>query len=455
VSDRFLRITLAAFVVGLAAHNLAMAGLWDLGIRGAALDVVAAWKETLLAVALVVALWTTRRLPLGTWPDRLAVAYALVIVLYALIPQDWLGGDATTRGVLYALRHDLTPVAAYALGRLAGRAIHNRRAIIGTIAGTGVAVALLGLADVYLIPLQWWRDSGVPGWFAEQLGLVYSKGLSGLPENWVLNTGDEQHPLRRLTSTFLSPLATGYMLVVVLLLLLAVRRPRWWQVACLIVCSVGLLFTHTRAALVGLAAGLVVLAFLQRRIVLVGLAVAVIVVGVGFVRVFPHIGPETSYTQAELDVLREHAAQNPGAATDPLSPGEASAASHLRNLRDGIETVLRHPQGFGLGNAGVTAARTKVKIQAGESTYTEVGVEAGLLGMLLFLAWNVALVLRLGRREAGLAAVLVAVLVLGLQTDVIGVHWLAVVVWALAGAAVTNGEEGDGERSRTQSNALG
>jgi hypothetical protein len=436
VSKRLLLVVPAVFVVGLALHNVAMASLWDAGVRGGALDVVAAWKETLLAVALVVALWTTRRVPLGTWPDRLALAYALAIVLYALVPQDWLGGEATTRGILYALRHDLTPVAAYALGRIAGRAITDRRVTLAVIAGTGVAVALVGLADVYLVPLQWWRDSGVPGWFAEQLGLVYSEGLSGLPENWVLNTGDEEHPLRRLTSTFLSPLASGYLLVVALVLLLAVRRPRGWQIACIAICAVGLLFTHTRAAMLALAVALLALALFQRRVLLVGLAVGVIVLGAGFVKVFPEIGPGTSYTQAELEFLRANAAAHPGVDTDPLSPGESSTASHLRNLRDGIETVLRHPQGYGLGNAGVTASRTGLEPAAGESTYTELGVEAGLLGALLFLAWNVTLVLRLRRRAAGLAAVLVAVLVLGLQTDVIGVHWLAFVVWLLAGAAV-------------------
>ena len=57
----------------------------------------------------------------------------------------------------------------------------------------------------------------MPGWFREQLGLDYSPGLSGLPENWVYNPGDER-PLRRLVSTFLSPLATAYLLVVAILL---------------------------------------------------------------------------------------------------------------------------------------------------------------------------------------------------------------------------------------------
>ncbi|HEY4620872.1 MAG TPA: hypothetical protein VIG93_04165, partial [Gaiellaceae bacterium] len=111
--------------------------------------------------------------------------------------------------------------------------------------------------------------------------------------------------------------------------------------------------------------------------------------------------------------------------------------SHLRNLRDGLETVIGHPQGYGLGNAGVVAKRTGVEIKAGESTYTELGVDAGIAGLVAFVLWSLALLRGLWRREAWLAAAFAAVLLLGLQTDVIGVHWVAVVVWAAAGIAVS------------------
>jgi hypothetical protein len=105
-------------------------------------------------------------------------------------------------------------------------------------------------------------------------------------------------------------------------------------------------------------------------------------------------------------------------------------------LRDGLETVVRHPHGYGLGNAGSTAARTSVEIKAGESTYTELGVETGLLGALVFVAWSLALGWRSLRGVPWVGAAFVATLVLGLQTDVIGVPWLAYVLWALAGSAV-------------------
>ena len=166
---------------------------------------------------------------------------------------------------------------------------------------------------------------------------------------------------------------------------------------------------------------------------------ASLVVGVGFVKAFPHIGPSTSYTQAELDDPPRAGQQHPGVSDDPLSAGDASTSSHLRNLRDGIRIVVHHPQGFGLGNAGVSASRTGVKIKAGESTYTELGVDTGLAGLVAFCAWMVAVLLALWRRSAWLSAAWVAMLAIGVQTDVIGVHWIAYVLFALAGAAIGGG----------------
>lgn len=425
---------LYVLIVGLALHNFAMAELWDLGVRGFWLDVVSAWKEVVLAVALAIVIWNRRGLPFNaTLCDWLALAFGALVVLYAILPQDWLGGGATAKGALYGVRHDLIPVAAYFLGRGLALTATDLRRLGLTIVATACGVAAFGLVDVYAIPLQWWRDSGAPGWFEEQLGLVY-RGLSGLPENFVYNTGDER-PLRRLVSTFLSPLASSYLMVVALLLLAtwrpatrAHRRFAAWLGAVVLV-SAGLLWTHSRSSYLALACGLVAIAVVRRAAAYVVAAVAVAAVGAAFVQVYPHIAPETRFTPRELEIQRAGAAN--GAATNGVS--DASTESHLRNLRDGIETVVRHPWGFGVGNAGVTAFRTDVELKAGESTYTELGVETGLLGALVFVAWSLALVLRVLPRSAWIGASLVAVFALALQTDVIGVPWLAYVLWALAG----------------------
>jgi hypothetical protein len=433
VTGRVARISLVVLAVGLAVHNLAMALLWQAGLRGGALDVAAAWKEAVLVVAFVAAVAAVGSVPRLLWADRLALAYGALVVLYWVVPQSWLDGGATPKGELYALRHHLLPLGAYALGRLVTLDRTWWRRIGLTIVGVGCGLAAWGLVDVYLVPLQTWRDSGVPDWFHDQLGLTY-RCLSYLPENWILNT-DEESPVRRLVSTFLSPLATAYTLVVTCLLLAAVR-PRRWTLAAGTLAYAGLLWTHTRAAFIALPAGLLVLAALRRSVPLASLAAGSVVASVVFVALFPTIGPQTSYTPSELLCLRENAAVEGVASDDPLSAGESSTSSHLTALRDGIRTVARHPWGYGLGNSGVSASRTGVEVKAGESSYTELGVDAGVLGLAALVGWLVALAVALRARSAWLTASVAAVAVLGLQTDVIGIHWLSVVVFALAGSAL-------------------
>jgi hypothetical protein len=434
-TEWFGRSALVVLVVGLALHNAAMAQLWDAGVRGGMLDAVAAWKEVLLLVALLAVAWKVRTRPGVVAVDVLAASYAVVVLLYALIPQDWLGGEATTKGELLALRHHLLPVAGYALGRLVAAWWTDRSQLGALVALTAAGIAVVGLVDLALLDLQAWRESGVPGWYREQLGLDY-EGLSGLPENWVYNTGDEENPIRRLVSTFLSPLASAYAFVVGLVFV--VSRPfRWWWGVVGVLLYGGLLYSHTRAAFAALAIGLVVLAVAQRRLAPALVAVASVAVAAGFLLAYPTLGPSTSYTDEELEFLRENAEREPGESSDPFSPSESSAESHWQSLREGVRAVLEHPQGYGLGNAGVVAKRTGVEVRAGESTYTELGVDAGIAGMAAFVLWSVALLVALLRREAWLGAAFAAILLLGLQTDVIGVHWLAVTVWAAAGIAIS------------------
>jgi hypothetical protein len=428
-------VALYAFLLGLAVHNIVMALLYGGGIRGNALEAIAAWKEGILLVAVARVAWDAwraRRLPFRPgWVDVLALAFAAIVVLYALIPQSALGGGAGPKALLYALRHDLVLVVAYFLGRSIRP---DLRKAAWTMAGAAAAVAVWGLIDAYAIPLQWWRESGAAGWYGSELGHGY-QGLSGLPQNFVYNTGDETHPLRRLVSTFLSPLATSYMLVVALLLL--APRARGRKVLLAVPIAAGLAWTASRASWLALAVGLVVLAAVARRLWPLAAAALVIGLGIGFAKAYTDIGPGTSFTKSELVYQHEQSLKHPGASHDPLSVNESSISSHWRNLRDGLQTVGDHPQGFGLGNAGATAQRFGVKLQAGESNYTELGVETGIAGLLLFLAWSIALLAGLIRSgAAALAAALAAVLVLAIQTDAIGVHWLAYSLWWLCGSAV-------------------
>lgn len=432
---------LYAFIVGLALHNLVMVLLYDAGARGTSLTLIQAWKETLLATALArlsLAAVRARTLPFRPGAvDLLAGGFALVVLVYAVLPQELLGGDADSDSIAYGVRHALLPVAAYAVGRALPLGADELQRLAAAVLGTAAAVAAFGIVELYAVPLDWWRSSGAPAWFRDQLGHDY-EGLSGLPENFVYNAGDER-PLRRLVSTFLGPLATAYMLCVGLLLVAA--RPSRLALASAPLLVTALALTHTRAAFLALAGALCVLAVIRRTIWSVVAAAAVIVLGLASVSAYEHIAPRTTFTAEELRYHRDQARRNPDGDHGPLDPDEPSLSSHLRNLRDGLETVARHPQGYGLGNAGATAERFDERPLAGESNYTEIGVETGVAGLALFVAWAGALFLVLARAgraseyAAWLAASVALVLALALQTDAVGIHWVAYVLWALAGGA--------------------
>ena len=440
-------LALPVFVVGLALHNAVMDALYGAGIRGHALTVIQGWKDALLLVAfarVAVDAFRSRKLPFRpTLADACALAFALIVALYAVLPQEWLGGAATTKGIAYAFRHDITGVAAYFLGRaVVPRYLSRLRWLI---LGVAAAVAAWGLIDVYAISLDWWRHNGTVGYFRNQLDFHYTPALSGLPENFVYNTGSEQDVLRRLVSTFLSPLGSAYLCAIALLLSPRVRAALPFAA----LAAAGLLWTYTRAALIGLVAALVVAAISWRRSWPLIAAAAVVVVGFAFVKAFPHISPKTSFSSRELVYQRSHAtASASGSATSTREP---STRQHLKSLREGASTVLHHPQGLGLGNAGEVAYRTGAPLRAGESNYTEIGVETGVAGALLFIAWNLTLLVALVRaRRAEIAAALAFVLVVAIQTDAYGIPWLAYCLWWVAGSALRS----DGWRSTRASTSV-
>ncbi len=221
------------------------------------------------------------------------------------------------------------------------------------------------------------------------------------------------------------------------------RRVRVLSALCVVVAA-GLLFTFSRSSLIALAAGLIVLAFVARLRWPVVAAAVTIAVFVGWAHVFPDVAPQGHWTKQDLRQQRQIAKKSPTASGNALSTSEPSLHEHWRSLVEGVRTVVHHGQGYGLGNAGQTASRTGTPIKAGESNYTEMGAEMGILGSILWTVWIVALLvalMRAARRTRwwaaiGVAASFAAAAVLAIQTDVIGDPWMGYVLWMLAGIAV-------------------
>jgi hypothetical protein len=439
---------LYGLAVGLVLHNTVFMLLFAAGARGWQLTVAQSWKEILLGVA-VVSVYRHGRLPFRPRPvDAAALLFALVVVLYALIPQDVLGGQAGARAELYGTRHFLVAVGAYLLGRglAPGRAELRKLALV--VLGTAAVAAVAGIAEEYLVSVQSWRSLGAPKYFHQQLDYPRTFGPGGLPENFVLNTSEGVY--RRLVSFFLSPLGSAHLFVVALCLAAAgVIARRRLVAAGAALAFAGLLFSFTRSALVALAAGLVLLGAVERRAVVAGLGVVVLAATLGFAALFTSIAPRTHFLKSDLAAqralnLKAHG-RSPGA--NPLHStvtfSESSEGEHWSELKHGARNLLDHPQGYGVGNSGTTARRFGVPLRAGESFYLEVGADTGVAGLALWVAFT-ALVLHgllvRARAEpiaAGLFAAGAALSAIALISDVWGSPWAAYLVWALSGAALT------------------
>ena len=399
-------VALYAWIVGLAAHNAVMAALYGAGVRGGALTAIQAWKEILLAVALArvgstrcardgspFRVHAGRRARAGLRRARVRVRRAAAELARRLgrPVRDRAGAEARPdsrrayflgRSLCVASREELVPLA-------------------WTLLGAARRVALLGLLDDFFVSISWWRDSAVVDYFHKHLGYDYN-GTGGLPENFIYNTGSEDHFLRRLVSVFLGPLASAYLFVVALL---ARRRAVAGGAR---VARGAVRADRGRAAVHVLA---LVAARARRR----SRRARVSSRGAGGRSPPPSRrspsaprGCTSSRTSRRRESGRSRTSCSSATSRSriPARAAAPAASTSRRSTATGSASAracapsIHHPQGYGLGNAGQTASRTETPIKAGESNYTEIGAETGLLGSLLWTAWGLATLVALVARGA-------------------------------------------------------
>ena len=251
--------------------------------------------------------------------------------------------------------------------------------VAGLLVGSAGLVGLLGLIELWAVPTSRWIDWGandLSAWF----GFSYH-GPGGLPENF-FQTAAEGYLLRRMVSTYVSPLGiayTGLLIIPVGIALLYKRRPLpalpWWLPALMLSFTVvGVLFSLTRLALVAMVAEVAMLyLFLRRRslVLIAGL------LGLGVLFMFygyPRMGP---LVDRNLQSIQHRAGVHIVSTSDP------SAREHLQQIIADLKFVGHHPLGQGIGSSihrfGVATGGT------GESAVFDVFGDLGVIGGLLYL----------------------------------------------------------------------
>lgn len=490
---------LPVFVIGLALHNLLLMWLVASDAPTISVRAIQSWKELylgLLAVRLVAHVVESGgvaylrstfrewgRLPLVPRALDIAVlVFAVVLVVYAVLPSPPLPQPTPT--IVQRLLSFRTLILIPAL-YLFGRVFHPvtpREQWVVAVSPVLVAalVSVAGLLELWFLPTRFWRDMGIVRFDLFQ-GFDYG-GPGGLPSNFFQSTSSGL-ALRRMVSTYLSPLGIAYTGILVVPLAaaaaLAARRYRAWAWTAFVLVVVGVALSMTRLALACVAGEAILLAMVYRRRSMIMACAFTLLAVSAAVLVYPNYGPMVDFSLVDRrppagDGLLAIGNPNPspdqggsqapaasaGAAT-PAAPGnvsgdivnrmltgdDASIQAHVKAVQTGTEFVLAHPLGIGLG---ASVSRYGSAPGPNESALFQVGGELGLLGLIPFLFAYVGLVLAgwylILKRQANprAAAVPLAVAIGGLAlapivltSQVWGDFSVTFLFWWLAGACIT------------------
>jgi hypothetical protein len=385
-----LRVPFRAFgvlVAGMAVHNFMLMILLRLGTPALAVRVVQSWKEgILILLAALVAqrawrIWREKR----TWPrltpmDWVAGAFAVLLLIYLAVPASILQNEPGYARRAIEFRQLFLIPLLYLYGRVFWPA--RREDLIWVfrlILGAAAVVGLFGIIELFFIPTTTWLTWGITS-LSEWLHYAYN-GPRHFPE-YFFQTTAEGFLLRRMVSTYVSPLGiayTGLLIVPLAARLLGARRtglPAWFTGLSLTLLVVAIMFSVTRLAIALLVIEMTVLLILLRRRWLFAAVPAVCVLALVVVFQYVNFGPLTYYDLSPVPVRPQHMALGG-------SPSDPSIRGHMATLRTDIEYAIAHPLGTGLGSSihqfGSSGGR-------GESAIFDVFDDAGLVTGALYLA---------------------------------------------------------------------
>lgn len=412
-------VSFTLLLAGLVLHPFVFRVLAaKVGLSASLLVALGLWKELLIAVliAYVLLLVLSRGIPTAfrlRRSDLFLVGFAALGVLGVLFSK-------TPVAAAYALRNYLEPFTIYMLARTLPLKTEQVRQLLAVLVTLTVLNSLFGVVQATVL--------GLPFYYS--WGFLTPEGQ--LPTAFRIGASAQA----RGAGTLTGPNELGIYLVMMIAVVVFFFEQRGGSArrfvrVALVTLLLGLVFTFSRSALLGLGIGLV-LPLAWRRLWR-GISVSwMLLLGVSALLALGIVW------QAGLV---DHLART-------VTLEDSSAQGHLDSWAASVALMLEAPFGVGLGLVGARAGRFGSIEQRyhTESTYFQVGMELGWLGLCLYLGLLLMLGLELwlvvrrgpdiGRRLgqtalAALAATSVAFLFLPLAQTLAAASGL----WLLVGLA--------------------
>ncbi len=361
---------------------LVMLASYFFDISGAAITALKIWKEILVIVYLF---YTASRIKLSrlnlTSVDYSLLAYCIWATIYLIGFNTALHSRIKIFYQVESYRATVAFAGLYFLGRFMDHDRNSLRKFMAALIIAGFAANMFGLVERFFFSSGLWAELGRNFWTSQQNDVAF---LNGLPINFY--TYLSYFRVRRLISSYGDPLIVGFANIFTLVLLYQMITNRTggevnifnkFKYAAFAVIGIATLLSLTRAAIIGALIGI-------------------------FVSSMFHIGKKSLALAALIAVslccivLFSSAGQVLINATINLK--DPSTVGHLAAYAVGIQNIIRHPMGMGLGYGGyVTQFTGQGARGAGESLFLTIAVEKGIIGLLIFLFFVFSLLLFLKR----------------------------------------------------------
>jgi hypothetical protein len=428
--------SILVLIVVLPFQALLLSWLYARGIPAPVLKGLSAWKEALgLGVVIAgVRGFVARRQRLDRL-DLIGFAFVAVVGAYAIVPHLFAPAAPTGSDVRWlAFRQDAGFVILLLAARHAALPEGFTRRAARLVMGVGAVIAAIAVYE-FFFSASWNRfvveTVQYPNY---QFFVTNVTPFNFLDIRQYAVIGGRQ--VERVGSVLLSPLTLGFYLL--LPFAVALQRTirdglRSAAGAALILTGAGLLLTQTRAALVG--AVVVALVTLRRS------------------------AGQSERRRLQFGAVLAAAViiALPAAASTGLTSRAATTASgegqnttdHVDAFWTGLRTVADHPMGLGIGTSAGVGQRFQVQgTTITENYYEQMGIEVGVIGMVLFVALTLLLLRRLGRATLAISDLGVGAVRTAAWGLVVGAFFLhawtdfatAWTFWALAGAAIGMGD---------------
>lgn len=348
--------------------------------------------------------------------DLLALAFLLLLAVEFLVSSSELTPKLTYGRRLAA------PLLLYLGGRLLLADRRHLLAGLRLVISVGLAVALFGLIERFVLDVSFWSDRvDAMTFYSKQAegGLLPASSIrsfQGVPEG-VFSAFPLNVPVRRLVSTFLEPTTLGSFLAFVLVVLLFVpglangRSRIVWSVSGLVLAA-AVAATISRGSMeIALIAGAFILLFSGLRLLRQPRwAEAAVIALVAVFLLSTLAATSLSFSQfpnrraQAQDVLSsEFVSGFPPQEVLPAPPPaevlDSGAQAHVNGLSTGLEKMWEKPLGAGLGAAGIWSQSPEV---GGESTIGTLAAQLGAPGLVLWLAFHLTLIASLAHASLGL-----------------------------------------------------